>query len=615
MIGKQWNKPSELSDKIGNLTELGTSARSLTKSVSELIINIKDFGAKGDGTTNDTLAIQNAINYVAGLGGGTVFFPKGRYLVDQITLNVSNVTLSGDQATLVSNLPVTADLAASTMIFANPTVVRSNIVPTADITKGDYTISFSDVSNIQVGDFILVTTSKYEGNSGSSNYFLGSIRYVKAINGNQLTLDSGIENSLSITTDNVKVNVIRAIKNITIKGLDFQLKYDSKEIGIWIKYCMNVTVTDCKLYGGGQCYMGIWLHSCFNGYAARNYCEEFLDDTQILGYGIYISGHNIKVESNTMIKCKHGVAGGDNTHRSDSLFINNNYVYDPQLMGLDVHGSADKVEMIGNIIYDVGKSYGNTGGLWARGRNWKIVNNKVFAADKRANATSIFGIKLMEIADKNITISGNLVVGCDYGIKADEVANPITNLVISDNIFNNVANGIYTKKLSASNISGNTISASAQGITIVGIENSTIQRNIVNYGSSAWGCGVLLDTETSKTWKNVAVLNNNVTAVSSNASNGIRVKSNYDVLNISNNICDMSVGSSAAVLVSENTTLTKLIREKNIGEYYYTSLPSATSFDRSRTIILQGGTGVADKEYICMKTAADTYTWVQKATG
>lgn len=41
--------------------------------------NVKDFGAKGDGTADDTRAIQSAIDYVMEHGGGTLYFPNGHY--------------------------------------------------------------------------------------------------------------------------------------------------------------------------------------------------------------------------------------------------------------------------------------------------------------------------------------------------------------------------------------------------------------------------------------------------------------------------------------------------------------------------------------------------------
>lgn len=56
-------------------------------------INVKnvvtDFGAAGDGATNDTTAIQNALNSAEIDGGGIVFFPKGIYLINN-TLKLPN---------------------------------------------------------------------------------------------------------------------------------------------------------------------------------------------------------------------------------------------------------------------------------------------------------------------------------------------------------------------------------------------------------------------------------------------------------------------------------------------------------------------------------------------
>jgi polygalacturonase len=44
------------------------------------VANVMDFGATGDGSTNDTVAIQAAIDSLAATGG-TVFFPTGEYLI------------------------------------------------------------------------------------------------------------------------------------------------------------------------------------------------------------------------------------------------------------------------------------------------------------------------------------------------------------------------------------------------------------------------------------------------------------------------------------------------------------------------------------------------------
>lgn len=60
--------------------------------------SVKDFGALGDGTTNDTAAIQAAIA-AAGAGGGVVYFPPGVFLYTHLTIIPYNgcITFRGAQ--------------------------------------------------------------------------------------------------------------------------------------------------------------------------------------------------------------------------------------------------------------------------------------------------------------------------------------------------------------------------------------------------------------------------------------------------------------------------------------------------------------------------------------
>lgn len=62
--------------------------------------SVKDFGAVGNGSTDDTAAFQAALNYANSIGGGIVFMPPGRYrkadTANSSLIMYSNTTLCGD---------------------------------------------------------------------------------------------------------------------------------------------------------------------------------------------------------------------------------------------------------------------------------------------------------------------------------------------------------------------------------------------------------------------------------------------------------------------------------------------------------------------------------------
>lgn len=81
-----------------NFTQSGTgaSSRTIQAKLADRV-SVKDFGAKGDGTTDDTAAIQAAITYIQTLGGGAVYFPSATYKVTgTLTVTGNGVTLLGE---------------------------------------------------------------------------------------------------------------------------------------------------------------------------------------------------------------------------------------------------------------------------------------------------------------------------------------------------------------------------------------------------------------------------------------------------------------------------------------------------------------------------------------
>ncbi len=67
-------------------------------------LNVRDYGAKGDGTTKDTAALQAAIDRVAAFGGGDVVVPAGDYFTGAIQLR-SNTYLRLEKDANIAGTP------------------------------------------------------------------------------------------------------------------------------------------------------------------------------------------------------------------------------------------------------------------------------------------------------------------------------------------------------------------------------------------------------------------------------------------------------------------------------------------------------------------------------
>ena len=64
------------------------------------IFNVKDFGAVSNGMTSDTASVQSAVDACAKVGGGTVFFPVGKYVLATVFLK-SGVHIEFEEGTVI----------------------------------------------------------------------------------------------------------------------------------------------------------------------------------------------------------------------------------------------------------------------------------------------------------------------------------------------------------------------------------------------------------------------------------------------------------------------------------------------------------------------------------
>lgn len=211
----------------------------------KLTVNVSKYGAKGNGFTDDTDAIQAAINDVSAKGGGRVvltgnnsFYGK-RYIATNILMK-SNVDLHIEKGAIiwqsqneddykykpayghegsipginwthnmhVSNLPLIQGKAIENIKITGQGKIRSLDVESTDEQFTDYRrycndrihvipIGMWEVKNIEVSDIELVRTNNYHsGYYGCENIFIGNVKMheVKCVSGDGIGLGMGTHN-------------------------------------------------------------------------------------------------------------------------------------------------------------------------------------------------------------------------------------------------------------------------------------------------------------------------------------------------------------------------------------------------------------------------------------
>jgi hypothetical protein len=127
---------SQGSSLVGYLPANGPPSRTVQAKLRD-VVSVKDFGAVGDGTTDDTTALQAAIAYCENAtqyGGRALYLPGGRYKISgALTLSKEFITIFGDGAWESQIYAVglsTSALATANMQYLRPFLRDFGIVNT-----------------------------------------------------------------------------------------------------------------------------------------------------------------------------------------------------------------------------------------------------------------------------------------------------------------------------------------------------------------------------------------------------------------------------------------------------------------------------------------------------
>jgi hypothetical protein len=193
---------------------------SLTKVTFSMIdgpfINVKDYGAIGDGTTNDTTAVLAAI---AASSGKVIIFPAGTYLVNNNTLNpISNSAWMITPSATITNVTTAA------------VYVLINIDGISNFTiYGGGTIQGYVVNN-PVANAIVINISNSAPSVNTKNIIIDNINFINS-NGECIYIGSG--GGPGVGCQNITVN------NCKIKG--------ARRNGIAISAANFVTITNNEI--------------------------------------------------------------------------------------------------------------------------------------------------------------------------------------------------------------------------------------------------------------------------------------------------------------------------------------------------------------------------------
>lgn len=187
--------------KNGATTPVGAINRTSSAKMQD-IISVKDYGAVGNGTTDDTTAFNNAILALALGGGGTLICPTANYKISGtillpalVRIDLCNSTLTGSGFGSATDLLRTATLESGVLVSNIGTTLDTKLAYNCSISNGiiqntgialhlqDF-INCSEVSNIRFLEcqYAIYGTALYYSSFLNLNCYGDSTAYKTATN-------------------------------------------------------------------------------------------------------------------------------------------------------------------------------------------------------------------------------------------------------------------------------------------------------------------------------------------------------------------------------------------------------------------------------------------------
>ncbi|MFF8942848.1 right-handed parallel beta-helix repeat-containing protein [Streptomyces sp. NPDC014864] len=396
-------------------------------------VNVETFGAVGDGSTDDTTAIQSAFDYAKDSGGGLVQFTPGKtYAVSTFLVVYDNTTIYAYGATIKA--------------IGNTGLLRN-----------------------------FVSTEAFNAYQGHSNItVLGGVWDGNAFN--------GTDGSVTAETD--VMNFIHA-SNVTLRDLTVQ--NTSTAHAVEFNSSQNCQVLNCNFLG----------YKDNSSDQSRQFSEAVQLDIAVSGsssIGAFdnTTAQNILVDGcyfGPSARCgKFGRAIGSHTLASGAYYygiqITNNRIEGTIQEGIRGYGWR-RVTIANNVINSTGLSGicltipNPSGGYSANSRNISITGNTIErpAADSGIRVLGYSGATVDQVVITGNSILGNAADTAN-GIHVEYCSRPV---VTGNTVYSMGSTGIYNNYSDGGSINGNTVrSSKSNGININQSTGTTVSGNNVD---------------------------------------------------------------------------------------------------------------------------------------
>jgi hypothetical protein len=473
----------------------------LTKAHNRMItgapVNVLDFGATGDGTTDDTAAIQLALN--SGFKNIT-----GNGLTYKVT---SALTISASDITLQDMVLDTSATSGEINFITASGTQGSNVALTADSLTGSNTVTVGDTSTFVVDGYAYISSDEVW--SATQTVLLGQIVKIKSKTSTVLTLHDDVLYDFTHGGggENAVVAPISTLDNLTFKDIKFIGADDTtnNQTALKLNKCFNVNVINCDF--SYYSYASVVFNRCIQSKVSNSSTRFARKSGLAYGFAILNGCYSVSVSDCFSQDQRHMVTVGDNEGINLYIRITGNHAASAAGAGIDAHPACDFMVIDGNTVESIGVAID---GIIFQGQNCVISNNIVVG-----NLTQGIRVQaLTEIGTASAVVTGNSVsnigsAGTNKGILIDQDTTGSVNssgVIVSNNMLSgSYEYGIYIvandNEINDLVVSGNAIvdAATTAGIYVrsdtgASVSNLSITGNVV---SSSGTQGIYLFAEGS----------------------------------------------------------------------------------------------------------------------